>query len=188
MQLHWPDPDLADDDFILRQWRTGDVDAVVEACQDPDTQAFVPIPRPYRREDGEQFVAQAMRAADEGRGLAFALADPSSDQLLGSMTLHATREYLWHLGYWTAPWARRRGITTRAVRLLSTWAFSEYPGLHRISLFTLVPNVYSQLVAERAGYQREGILRKWDFHGPEPVDVVMFSLVRSDLGEITAGR
>ena len=181
MELHWPGPDLADDDFIMRRWRRDDIDAAVEACQDPDTQAFVPIPRPYRREDGEQFVEQAMRGADDGRGLPFAVADPRSDRLLGSMTLHATNEYLWHLGYWTAPWARRRGITTRAARAASVWAFQDYPELVRISLFTLIPNIGSQRVAEGAGYTREGILRKWDFHGPEPSDVVMFSLIRDDI-------
>jgi RimJ/RimL family protein N-acetyltransferase len=46
---------------------------------------------------------------------------------------------------------------------------------------TRVENVASQGVAMRAGFTREGVLRSYMTHGCGPADVVMFSLVLSDL-------
>ena len=49
-------------------------------------------------------------------------------------------------------------VGTRAVRLVCAYAF-ERLGLERLELFTLPGNAASERVAERAGFQREGVLR-----------------------------
>lgn len=97
------------------------------------------------------------------------------------MTLHATHDRLWHLGYWTAPWARGRRITTRAERAVSVWAFDAYP---RARAHQPLPACAEERVAAHRG--RGGLPARRDpakvgLHGPEPNDVVMFSLVRDDL-------
>jgi RimJ/RimL family protein N-acetyltransferase len=56
-------------------------------------------------------------------------------------------------------------------------------GLQRLELMTDVDNVVSQGVAQRAGFTREGLLRSYETHGCGRIDVVMFSLVPSDLAE-----
>jgi RimJ/RimL family protein N-acetyltransferase len=63
------------------------------------------------------------------------------------------------IGYWTVPAARRRGIAVRAVDAAARWAFAEL-GVQRIQLFHAVENVASAGVAERAGFVREGRLRR----------------------------
>jgi RimJ/RimL family protein N-acetyltransferase len=83
------------------------------------------------------------------------------------------------VGYWTAPQARRRGVAVRAVRLLSTWSFAEL-GLTRLQLMPYAGNDASIRVAKRAGYTREGVLRAYSRSKRGLVDVVMFSLLRSD--------
>ena len=45
----------------------------------------------------------------------------------------------------------------------------------------MVANVASQRVAEKAGYVREGVLRRWEDHRGEMRDCMMFSLIRDDL-------
>ena len=42
-------------------------------------------------------------------------------------------------------------------------------------------NVPSQKVAERAGFRREGLLRRWGEVNGEQLDWIMFSLIRDDL-------
>jgi RimJ/RimL family protein N-acetyltransferase len=82
-------------------------------------------------------------------------------------------------GYWLGPAARRHGYVTEAVRALAHYAFGL--GLHRLELLAAVGNVASQRVAERAGFTREGVLRK-----ARPVpggrsDMVLFSLLEEEL-------
>jgi RimJ/RimL family protein N-acetyltransferase len=54
-------------------------------------------------------------------------------------------------GYWVASWARGRGVATRALRLGTTWAL-ETIGLVTVELDTMIGNVASERVAEKAGF------------------------------------
>ena len=57
-----------------------------------------------------------------------------------------------------APSARGRGVGTQALRLLTEWGFSDR-GLLRLELLIRADNEASRIVAERASYVREGVLR-----------------------------
>lgn len=61
------------------------------------------------------------------------------------------------IGYSVQPRFRGRGVATRAVRLLSVWAFDI--GVRRLVAGTMLDNVASQRVLEKAGFVREGIQR-----------------------------
>lgn len=65
------------------------------------------------------------------------------------------------IGYWIAPGARRRGIATAAVRLLSAWALGPPLSLVRLGLHSDVANTASRRTAERAGFEFEGVLRSY---------------------------
>jgi RimJ/RimL family protein N-acetyltransferase len=82
-------------------------------------------------------------------------------------------------GYWIGPSARRRGYVSEALRAVAGHAFGL--GLHRLELLAAVGNLASQGVAEKAGFTREGVLRK-----ARPVpggrdDMVLFSLLVGEL-------
>ncbi|HEU4424080.1 MAG TPA: GNAT family N-acetyltransferase, partial [Pilimelia sp.] len=61
------------------------------------------------------------------------------------------------IGYWVAPWARRRGVATAAATALANWAFAR--GHARLELLTEPENVASQRVALAAGFRRESLRR-----------------------------
>jgi RimJ/RimL family protein N-acetyltransferase len=66
---------------------------------------------------------------------------------------------------------------SQAVQVVSAWGFATAP-LSRIQLRAHLENLSSQRVAERAGFLREGVLRRgFEAHG-EAHDAVMFSKVR----------
>ncbi|KAB1214306.1 putative N-acetyltransferase p20 [Morella rubra] len=73
-----------------------------------------------------------------------------------------------------------KGIATRAVKLAANTIFSEWPHLERLEALVDVENVGSQRVLEKAGFQREGVLRKYLILKGKTRDMVMFSLVSSD--------
>jgi RimJ/RimL family protein N-acetyltransferase len=61
------------------------------------------------------------------------------------------------VGYGVLPAFRGRGFTTRALRLVSSWAFRE-AGLARLELGHKVGNVASGKAAAKAGFRMEGQL------------------------------
>jgi len=86
-------------------------------------------------------------------------------------------------GYWCVRRARGRGITTRALRRLCRHALDEL-GVHRIELTADLGNVASQRVAEKVGFQREGVMRsKYAHPDGHRIDSVLFSLLPGELAE-----
>jgi ribosomal-protein-alanine N-acetyltransferase len=63
------------------------------------------------------------------------------------------------IGYWIAPTFRGRGLATRALELISTWA--EDVSFARLQLTILPGNHSSARVAAKSGYAEEGVLRAW---------------------------
>ncbi|KAM3310305.1 hypothetical protein ACQJBY_031162 [Aegilops geniculata] len=85
------------------------------------------------------------------------------------------------LGYRVAHGYWGRGIATRAVRMAAAAAFAEWPWLLRLEAVADVENPASQRVLEKAGFVREGVLRRYVVLKGRPRDMVMFSLVHSEL-------
>lgn len=80
------------------------------------------------------------------------------DQLVGQISmggiiLGALRGA--HIGYWVAEEYANKGITTKAVEMLSEFSFAKM-GLHRIEINLRPENVASRKVAQKAGYHLEG--------------------------------
>lgn len=75
-----------------------------------------------------------------------------------------------------------RGIATAALREAAATVFGEWPHLERLEALADVENRASQRVLEKAGFQREGVLRKYIMLKGERRDMVMFSLLSTDPG------
>ncbi len=131
----------------------------MRACSDPLTQRYTSVPSPYTPEDARLFVA-AGRSATSLPLAVVQTADPSA--VVGAVGLHAVDidRSRAEIGYWTAPWARRAGVSSRALTLLARWATAP-EGLHlrRVELYAEPANLASQTVAERAGFVRGDLVR-----------------------------
>ncbi|XP_058193383.1 uncharacterized protein LOC131310403 [Rhododendron vialii] len=73
-----------------------------------------------------------------------------------------------------------KGIATRAVKMVAAAIFTEWPHLERLEGIVDVDNIGSQKVLEKAGFQREGVLRKYFIQKGRVRDAVMFSLLSTD--------
>ncbi len=140
-----------------------------------------------RREEGAEEILSCVnvvildRAAsrwEQSEAAEFAIVD--AGDCVGSIWLNLGPSDRAGVGYWLLPRARGRGLVTRALLLVSRWAFDEL-GVKRISLLTDPRNASSLRAAERAGFHREGVLRSWADVNGERVDHVSFSLLPSDL-------
>jgi [ribosomal protein S5]-alanine N-acetyltransferase len=169
--------ELRDAELELRAWSMDDVTALVDACNDPEIRHWIPvIPSPYTEEDARAFI----RGEVTGDQHQFAITE--NGRVVGSIGLtvsQASRNG--HIGYWCAAAARGRGVTTRALRLLSRYALEELK-LERLELITDPDNRASQRVAEKVGFQKEGVLRSHLLHPDgRRRDSVMFSLLPGEL-------
>jgi RimJ/RimL family protein N-acetyltransferase len=158
------------------------VTALVAAWHDPEMHRWMPEETyPFEAAQARAFINDAATHLATGRAIALAIADESTDQAVGSVSLHVWGPRHWNIGYWVAADQRRHGLATEAVTKLSRWAFAANPTLARLSLYTLPGNEPSQKVAEHAGFQREGLLRQWADVKGQQLDWLMFSLIREEL-------
>ncbi|CAN6724788.1 unnamed protein product [Malus baccata var. baccata] len=67
------------------------------------------------------------------------------------------------LGYATAAKYWGQGITTKAVEVAISQVFKDFPNLVRLQAFSDVENKASQRVLEKAGFQKEGVLRRYGY-------------------------
>jgi RimJ/RimL family protein N-acetyltransferase len=172
--------ELKGEGVVLRAWRMEDAPAVAEACQDPEIARWLAfVPQPYNSDDARRYIQECIEASHDRRP--FAITDAETAALIGSIDMRITRLGAGHIGYWMAPQARGRGRTTAALRALSRWAIEEL-GLGRVELATDLDNIASQRVAEKAGFQREGVLRAMlPTRDGTRRDGVMFSLLPGEL-------
>src|SRR3954452_12694650 len=182
-RLPTPDPGPSDGVVLLRGWRESDVPQMVDACKDPEIPRWTAVQDPYTEADARAWVRGGLMAGEPpGDRVSFAVADPEDDaRLFAAMSIQRIfRCRTGEIGYWTAPWARGRGVMTRAVRLLATWAFGEFE-LRRIELVIAVENEGSNRVAERAGFKCEGVLRQYRENKGVWRDHYMWSLLPDEL-------
>jgi len=177
---------LRTDRLILRPWGESDIDAITEACQDPLTLRYVPLPMPYTRAAAETFVREvAPNGRSAGTDVVFGAFLAETGEAVASVGLHrltalgAEHGGAGEIGYWTAPGARGRGYMTEAVREVCRWGFDEL-GLARIEWIAVARNEGSWRVAEKAGFTREGTLRAWLVQRGERKDAWIGSLLHGE--------
>jgi RimJ/RimL family protein N-acetyltransferase len=85
----------------------------------------------------------------------------------------------WNLGIWIAPEYRGHGHGAAAQRLGAAYLF-EHTLVERVEASTEADNIAEQRALERAGFTREGVLRRACFRGGEWRDMVMFSKLRGE--------
>ncbi|MEY3430532.1 MAG: hypothetical protein RJB30_464 [Actinomycetota bacterium] len=96
----------------------------------------------------------------EGKaGRSISLAIWCDEELIGQITLGGISFGAYrggHIGYWIDQAHANRGLTTRAVKLLTKFGMEELR-LHRIEIALRPENGASKRVAEKAGYLFEGL-------------------------------
>jgi RimJ/RimL family protein N-acetyltransferase len=182
MQLTLPDRGLTDGVVTLRHVSPAHTEAVFRACQDPEIPRWTSVPAPYEHRHAVEFVHASVTSWREGTGAHFVIADSADDRLVGAIGLVGIdpERSAAEVGYWVAAEARGRGTATRAVELLAAWALDDL-GLVRLSLRVYAGNLRSERVAQKAGFRREGAFRSYEERGGERVDLVLYSLLASDL-------
>lgn len=164
--------------YILRDWRGDDAPSIANYADNRKIWRNLRdgFPHPYTFHDAEIFI-ERINAADPRT--AFAIATES--EAIGSIGLALgtdVHRYTAELGYWLAEPFWGKGIMTLAVQFLTAWAFHKL-NLHRIYAEPYAGNQASHRVLEKAGFTREGVLRKNVFKDGKILDQVLYSCIQS---------
>jgi RimJ/RimL family protein N-acetyltransferase len=85
----------------------------------------------------------------------------------------------WNVGIWIVPEERGKGHGSEAQRLAAAYLFA-HTYLERVEAGTEGGNLAEQRALEKAGFTREGVLRKACFRDGEWRDMVVYSKLRGE--------
>ena len=167
----------------LRILERNDVDFLVECRNDIDFWGeYVPM--------GEQISkAEWMKYFDSPSNLAILaeaktfIVQKKDGTKIGIILHRLNLPYKWmEIAYILVPSERRKGYGTEAAQLIVDYLFLSKE-IARIHAIADVGNKASQRVLERAGFQKEGTMRKCAFNRGELIDCYLYSILREEWKE-----
>ncbi|MED6193852.1 hypothetical protein PIB30_023079 [Stylosanthes scabra] len=91
------------------------------------------------------------------------------------------REKVAEVGYILASEYWGKGIVTHVLKQVVKIVFSMYPEVERLEALTDNQNLASQRVLDKAGFQREGVLRNYVYVKGKSRDAAIYSILPTDL-------
>jgi [ribosomal protein S5]-alanine N-acetyltransferase len=131
------------------------------------------LPHPYTEADA-QFWLEHTKANFNDLAIQF---EGEAVGGVGVIPQQAVAEKTARFGYWLAEPMWGRGIATAAARAMTSYAFETMP-FWRLEATVFAWNPASMRVLEKAGFSREGVLRKSAFKDGELIDSVMYAKIR----------
>ncbi|WP_119393982.1 GNAT family N-acetyltransferase [Salinibius halmophilus] len=130
--------------------------------------------------DSEQFIQRQLEAY--ARQKVWPLAIVVNGELAGMTDLHnINRDHRSaEVGYWLASRFQGQGVVTKALAAMLPLAFDLYD-LHVIRIDAEEDNLASRNVAERLGFQLDGVIRGKIVRDQQPRDLAVYSLLRSEI-------
>ena len=139
------------------------------------------IPSPYTEGDAESWIKNVQESYEkQGFASNWCLRHAEHGVIggIGSFLHTGVEGHLDEIGYWMAAPFRGQGIMTDAVKVLCEHLFASRPALARIEAKVHSYNPASVRVLEKAGFQREGYLRKASLKDGELIDLILMARIR----------
>ncbi|MEP6492459.1 MAG: GNAT family protein [bacterium] len=133
------------------------------------------FPHPFTEADGAEYIGRVLQNPDH---TSFAI--DVGGTAIGGIALHVGTDIERlgaELGYWIGEELWGRGITTAAIELVTAYGLDELR-LVRIFAVPFSENVASCRALEKAGYVREGLLRRSAIKDGRVQDQYMYAVVR----------
>ena len=174
--LDRPSPSLTDGTITLAPLTQADAEPMQLLASEPDVARFTLVPTNPEPDFAATWIERYEAGWRDGSCAGFSIRDRAAGSFLGfaSVVRLDLPALQGELGYIVVPAARGRGLAIRSVSLLTHWCFDAL-GLRRVELRIDSQNVPSARVAERSGYQREGVLRDLHFKEGLRCDVEVWS-------------
>lgn len=163
----------------LRVVEKGDIDFLAESINDIDFNSeFLPISQTSKAETLRKFEnpSQIATLCERQR---FIIEKKDGTRIGTIAHWLAQPERFLEIGYDVIRSERGKGYGTKAVQLMVDYLFLS-KNVARIQALTDVRNKASQRVLEKAGFQKEGTLRKAGFVRGHKTDAYLYSVIREE--------
>ncbi|SEE56827.1 Protein N-acetyltransferase, RimJ/RimL family [Arthrobacter alpinus] len=169
-------PVLRGEGVVLRSLTMKDAPVLLENCRDGEAIRWTTVPLNYTPGHAEYFIKTITKAGwRTAELLTFAVADATTDKLLGTVDLQCKNPGTATVGINMGAHARGTGASEQAVRLLLDYAFDQL-NLSYVHWNALVPNWASRKLAWKLGFRFEGLSRGAYNDRGTPADLWQFSL------------
>lgn len=170
-----------DKDLFLSTITAEDIPFYIKYLNDPDIHATtLRIPFPYTEEDARKFIEMVqLQEMVSKRQMHWAIRSEKGE-LVGGIALHGKYPELPHrdeVGYWVAKPYWGKGVMTRVLKGFCEFIHKEYD-ISRIEAPIFANNIASCRVAEKCGFELEGMFRKAYFKNGNYIDGKMYALVK----------
>jgi len=179
----FPSPVLRSARLDLRAFRAGDAGLVCGLLAGGAEPEALPPGAPSNPDDVAGWLADGVhRPQREGTGVHLVMLDRAAGMIVGSISLfHADWEVRSaEIGYGVRSGERAKGYASEALGAVSNWALTA-GGIQRAWLTANTDNAASVRVAEKAGFRREGTLRRAGRDDDGLHDLAVFSLLDDEL-------
>lgn len=158
---------MRQDRAVLRAMEHKDAAAYAVGADDPLVREFAHLPEPeYTEASVSRLIDGVIREGLTRGDLAvLTVADPGTDEFIGSLVLFNVDTEAAEVGFWVRPDHRGRGAAHASLSLAST--LIQRSGLTRLTARTVPENLGAQRVLERAGFTRGARARSMAPSGEE---------------------
>lgn len=177
-------PTIALNSVTLRKLRATDAAALFRYYHNPSVYQHLDWYGPSSTEDAEALIARWNRGFEEGWILRFAIADTSTDEIIGTIFLNGFEGKRAEVGYELSESCWNQGIMSEALQGIVELGFNRL-GRQRIQACVSHENRASQRLLLKNGFEQEGVLRKYECHevSGELKDMILYSIVRGGHSE-----
>lgn len=157
--IHAPER-IVSERLVLRKPELGDARVILETyARDEEVTRYLTFRPDQSNDETLSFVHRALDCWENGTSFTWVIMLKQPDRLIGMIEARMDR---WHanLGYVLARQYWNKGYMAEAVKAVVDWALAQ-PEILRVWAVCDVENAASARVLEKAGMQKEGVLRRW---------------------------
>lgn len=166
-------------EYCIRNYDYSDKEALVKYANSYNISRLLrdQFPFPYTDDDADAWLSQACNQPIETN---FVIANEK--ELIGAIGINLqddVNRFTAEIGYWLAEPFWGKGITTLAVKKFTQFAFENFE-LNRIYANVFDGNPASEKVLMKAGYLKEGTLRKAVFKEGKFLDQYIYAILKEE--------
>lgn len=160
-------------DYILRPWRSSDLDSLVKHADNYNIAKWLTdqFPHPYTYESGQGYIE--MVGKDNPTKVFAIEIDGEAAGSIGVFPQSDIHQKSAEIGYWLSEKYWRNGIMSSAIRDIVKYGFNTFD-IVRIYARPFSTNIGSQKVLEKAGFTLEAKLKKAIFKKGELMDELIY--------------
>jgi len=164
--------------FILRPFKRGDEASLLKNINNRKiAKNTLAILYPYKPKYARFWIKHNLKLNREKNKEKINFAIDVNGEVIGGIGFKNIKGHRAEIGYWLGEKYWGQGITTSALKKITEYGFNKLK-LRRLEIGIFPFNKASMRVAEKAGYQYEGRLKKFVLKDKKLVDSLLFAKVR----------